>query len=69
MDMDTDLSGIDDVPQRPRLFLVPVEATLKALLASEDTDKNMQITIDDAGPKVRLPYGIEGVLEVLTAPR
>lgn len=37
-----------------RKFLIPVESTLEALLAREDTDKNSQITIDDAGPKVCL---------------
>jgi alpha,alpha-trehalase len=29
-----------------------VDETLGALLKQEDTDKNMQITIEDAGPKV-----------------
>lgn len=33
-------------------FLVPVDATLKALLEQEDIDNNHQITIDDQGPKV-----------------
>jgi alpha,alpha-trehalase len=32
-------------------FLVDVKETLKALLAQEDTDKNVQITIEDHGPK------------------
>ncbi|KAI9711368.1 MAG: hypothetical protein M1812_007217 [Candelaria pacifica] len=36
----------------PRKFLIPVESTLKSLLAREDTDNNMQITIEDYGPKV-----------------
>ena len=42
----------DGAASHPRRFLVPVESTLKALLAREDTDNNMQITIDDKGPKV-----------------
>ena len=33
--------------------MVNVEATLKNLLQREDTDQNMQITIEDQGPKVR----------------
>ncbi|KAI9813190.1 MAG: alpha,alpha-trehalase nth1 [Thelocarpon impressellum] len=36
----------------PRKFLVNVESTLRNLLAREDTDNNMQITIEDGGPKV-----------------
>ncbi|KAK9330072.1 trehalase-domain-containing protein [Lipomyces starkeyi] len=36
----------------PRKFLVDVNLTLQALLESEDTDGNMQITIEDLGPKV-----------------
>lgn len=35
-----------------RKFIIDVEATLKSLLAREDTDSNMQITIEDNGPKV-----------------
>ncbi|OCK79124.1 glycoside hydrolase family 37 protein [Lepidopterella palustris CBS 459.81] len=42
----------DEVSLQPRKFLVPVEATLKTLLSREDTDNNMQITIEDNGPKV-----------------
>jgi alpha,alpha-trehalase len=30
-----------------------VDETLDALLKQEDTDMNMQITIEDVGPKVR----------------
>ena len=41
----------DEYSTQLRKFLVPVEKTLKALLAREDTDGNYQITIDDAGPK------------------
>ena len=36
-------------------FKVDVEATKFALLAQEDTDKDGKITINDTGPKVRLP--------------
>ena len=39
-----------------RKFIVDVEATLKSLLAREDTDSNMQITIEDDGPKVCFPF-------------
>jgi len=35
-----------------RRFLVQVEPTLKSLQEQEDTDQNMQITIEDSGPKV-----------------
>ncbi|KAF1809770.1 neutral trehalase [Eremomyces bilateralis CBS 781.70] len=49
----------DEHPINPRKFLIPVEATLKALLDREDTDRNMQITIEDTGPKV-LPVGTAG---------
>ncbi|KAL1852703.1 alpha,alpha-trehalase nth1 [Paecilomyces lecythidis] len=42
----------DEVPAQPRKFLIDVDATLKSLLEREDTDQNMQITIEDAGPKV-----------------
>jgi hypothetical protein len=34
--------------------MIPVEETLARLLAREDTNKNMQITIDDLGPKVAI---------------
>jgi neutral trehalase len=39
---------------QPRKFLIPVEETLEDLLEREDTDKNMQITIEDLGPKVKI---------------
>ncbi|KAF2663617.1 neutral trehalase short isoform [Microthyrium microscopicum] len=42
----------DESHSQPRRFLIPVDETLKRLLASEDTDNNEQITIDDLGPKV-----------------
>ncbi|KAK2806776.1 hypothetical protein FQN50_005638 [Emmonsiellopsis sp. PD_5] len=35
-----------------RKFLIDVDATLETLLEREDTDRNYQITIEDAGPKV-----------------
>ncbi|KAK7204255.1 neutral trehalase [Myxozyma melibiosi] len=41
-----------DEQSTPRKFLVDIDSTLKALLDSEDTDGNMQITIEDMGPKV-----------------
>lgn len=34
-----------------RRFLIQVDATLESLRAQEDTDHNMQITIEDSGPK------------------
>jgi len=37
---------------QPRKFLIPVDSTLETLLSREDSDKNMQITIEDQGPKV-----------------
>ncbi|KAI0434270.1 glycoside hydrolase family 37 protein [Xylaria sp. FL1042] len=39
------------VPQS-RQFLIDVDHTLESLRAQEDTDNNMQITIEDTGPKV-----------------
>ncbi|KAI1773549.1 glycoside hydrolase family 37 protein [Hypoxylon cercidicola] len=46
--------GSHDESSRPhsRQFLVDVDHTLESLAAQEDTDGNMQITIEDAGPKV-----------------
>ncbi|KAJ9261222.1 CAZyme family GH37 [Paecilomyces variotii] len=44
--------SLDPVPAQPRKFLIDVDATLKTLLEREDTDQNMQITIEDVGPKV-----------------
>lgn len=49
---------LDDTTSEPRRFLIPVDATLKSLLSREDTDQNVQITIDDTGPKV-LSLGTE----------
>ncbi|EYE91120.1 alpha,alpha-trehalase [Aspergillus ruber CBS 135680] len=42
----------DATSAQPRKFLIDVDATLHDLLEREDTDKNMQITIEDVGPKV-----------------
>ncbi|KAE8148997.1 trehalase-domain-containing protein [Aspergillus avenaceus] len=42
----------DEKSVQPRKFLIDVEETLQSLLDREDTDRNMQITIEDAGPKV-----------------
>lgn len=47
-------SSHDEQPLVPRKFLIPVDATLETLLEREDTDQNLQITIEDAGPKVRV---------------
>ncbi|KAH8193830.1 hypothetical protein TruAng_012001 [Truncatella angustata] len=46
--------GSHDESSRPhsRQFLVNVDHTLESLAAQEDTDGNMQITIEDTGPKV-----------------
>ncbi|KAH6665892.1 neutral trehalase [Plectosphaerella plurivora] len=42
----------DETVSQGRRFLVEVDSTLEMLQAQEDTDRNMQITIEDAGPKV-----------------
>lgn len=42
----------DETHTVPRRFLVDVDKTLEVLLRNEDTDGNMQITIEDSGPKV-----------------
>ncbi|KAJ5168081.1 Neutral trehalase [Penicillium canariense] len=49
----------DEASGHPRKFLIDVDKTLDALLKQEDTDKNMQITIEDLGPKV-LSVGTAG---------
>jgi neutral trehalase len=43
----------DEKTNEPRRFVVAVDSTIKALLDGEDTDRNMQITIEDCGPKVQ----------------
>ena len=43
----------DAASAEPRKFLIDIDETLHSLLQREDTDKNMQITIEDVGPKVR----------------
>lgn len=42
----------DATSAEPRKFLIDVDETLHSLLEREDTDRNMQITIEDGGPKV-----------------
>lgn len=42
----------DEAVSQGRRFLIDVESTLKSLQEQEDTDRNMQITIEDEGPKV-----------------
>ncbi|KAJ5172921.1 Neutral trehalase [Penicillium capsulatum] len=49
----------DEATANPRKFLIEVDETLDSLLKQEDTDKNMQITIEDVGPKV-LSVGTAG---------
>ncbi|KFY79177.1 hypothetical protein V499_01797 [Pseudogymnoascus sp. VKM F-103] len=44
--------SLDVLSIKPRTFLIPVQPTLRALLQREDTDNNLQITIEDKGPKV-----------------
>ncbi|KAJ6017562.1 Neutral trehalase [Penicillium sp. IBT 35674x] len=41
----------DESSHKPRKFFINVDETLDALLKQEDTDQNMQITIEDLGPK------------------
>ena len=43
----------DAASAEPRKFLIDIDETLHSLHQREDTDKNMQITIEDVGPKVR----------------
>lgn len=49
----------DATSAQPRKFLLDIDETLQNLLEREDTDKNMQITIEDVGPKV-LSVGTAG---------
>ena len=42
---------VDPQGLAPRRFLINIDETLKNLLAREDTDHNIQITIEDRGPK------------------
>ncbi|KKK17556.1 neutral trehalase [Aspergillus rambellii] len=42
----------DERSVNPRKFIIDVDETLHSLLEREDTDGNMQITIEDVGPKV-----------------
>lgn len=55
--------GSHDEASKPhaRQFLVDVDTTLESLKKQEDTDNNMQITIEDDGPKVMsLPTAASG---------
>ncbi|RKP24335.1 neutral trehalase [Syncephalis pseudoplumigaleata] len=42
----------DEKPNKPRKFLIDVEETKRLILEQEDTDGDLQITVNDAGPKV-----------------
>lgn len=44
--------AIDIERSRDLEFVVYVDETLKQLIDREDTDKNVQITVEDKGPKV-----------------
>ncbi|KAL9114136.1 MAG: hypothetical protein Q9227_001908 [Pyrenula ochraceoflavens] len=44
-------SSHDDFSKVPKRFILDVESTRQQLLDREDTDGNMQISIDDDGPK------------------
>lgn len=46
----------DPHTEAARKYLCNVEDTLKTLLSREDTDNNVQITIEDTGPKVSFRY-------------
>lgn len=50
----TSYDFIDEIVHRHRTFLIDVNGTIKHLLQQEDTDRNIQITIDDNGPKVHM---------------
>ncbi|KAI1005982.1 Cytosolic neutral trehalase [Podosphaera aphanis] len=43
--------SLDDKPLSPSKFLLDVSRTIKLLQDQEDTDLNMQITVEDCGPK------------------
>ena len=45
----------DEPTELSRKFIVNVASTLKELRQREDTDGDWQITVDDRGPKVRIP--------------
>ncbi|KAL2866616.1 alpha,alpha-trehalase [Aspergillus lucknowensis] len=51
-DRNTRRGSLDPTSGHPRKFLIDVEETLHSLLEREDSDRNMQITIEDAGPKI-----------------
>jgi alpha,alpha-trehalase len=75
----------DELSLTPRKFLVDVDATIATLLEREDTDQNLEITIEDVGPKtmslgtagshgynkfdVRGTYMLSNLLQELTVAR
>ncbi len=44
---------VDERTGRQYQFAIAVDATTEALLDNEDTNHDIQITIDDSGPKVQ----------------
>ncbi|KAI9598725.1 trehalase-domain-containing protein [Syncephalis fuscata] len=46
------VSYLDEKSNKPRKFLIDVEETKRLILEQEDTDGDLQITVNDAGPKV-----------------
>ena len=46
------ISSADESTLSSRKFLIDVDKTIASLLEREDTDQNMEITIEDVGPKV-----------------
>lgn len=56
-----DFSDESTIPHTRR-FLIQVEPTLQSLQSQEDTDGNMQITIEDNGPKVSWKLRCQGIL-------
>lgn len=49
---DPNIPSDETTLQTNRRFLIQVDPTLESLSKQEDTDGNMQITIEDHGPKV-----------------
>ena len=51
----TDLDELSETPDlRSSKYLINVEPSLRELLATEDTNRNLQLTIEDIGPKVSI---------------
>lgn len=48
------MSSVDEMIPGHRTFWIEVDGTIKKLLQEEDTNHNVQITIDDNGPKVHI---------------